>query len=333
MLRRYVHFPKTHEYLNHTPPLYGLGVHNDFQPFELFGFILVDDVQPKSGGTCIWPTSPQRLYECLDHEQSYGFHPNDSYGPSLAKTLEEVPPVEFVGNAGDVLFLHPMMLHSSGIHSAAQGSGRLRIATVMEWQRARPEGQRTLMWTLNDGSRALPALDPTQAINRQPTGFFAGGNGAGNGSLTNVRSDRSFAPALDGRDPASEADQEVYLIHHHDAAEYLTGPAVPRPDDMWQNWAFNPEEDEAPNIVDEQPWWERHGIKAPQTIYKLSDIASLHEDGQWRLDDAVPDATPAPIMEGLLPESVFSSAEMPAAKLGRGGKAPSNVPAPKARAQ
>ena len=37
MLRRYVHFPKTSEYLSHTPPLYGLGVHNDFQPFELFG--------------------------------------------------------------------------------------------------------------------------------------------------------------------------------------------------------------------------------------------------------------------------------------------------------
>ena len=62
-------------------------------------------MQPKSGGTCIWPTSPQRLYECLDHEQSYGFHPNDSYGPSLAQTLEEVPPVEFVGSAGDVIFL------------------------------------------------------------------------------------------------------------------------------------------------------------------------------------------------------------------------------------
>jgi hypothetical protein len=30
----------------------------------------------------------------------------------------------------------------------------------------------------------------------------------------------------------------VQLIHHHDAAEYL-GPAVPRPDDMWANWAFD----------------------------------------------------------------------------------------------
>lgn len=48
---QYVHFPKTSERLDHTPPLYGLGVHNDFQPFECFGFILIDDVEPKSGGT------------------------------------------------------------------------------------------------------------------------------------------------------------------------------------------------------------------------------------------------------------------------------------------
>jgi hypothetical protein len=311
-----VHFPKTSKYLNRTPPLYGLGVHNDFQPFELFGFIILEDVSPKSGGTCIWPTSPHRLYECVDHEQSYGFHPNEAYGPTLAMTLEEVSPVEFVGKAGDVMFLHPQMLHSAGIHSATQGSGQLRIATVMEWQRARPEGQRTLMWTLNDGSRALPALDPAKAMDQQPTGFFASGNGAGNGSLTNVRSDRSFAPALDGRDPASEADQEVYIIHHHDAAEFLPGPAVPKPGDMWQNWAFNSNADEPPNIVDELPWWERHNIKAPQTIYKLCDIASLGEHGRWRLDDQVKAPVPAPIVDGILPESVLSSREMQARRTG-----------------
>ena len=66
------------------------------------------------------------------------------------------------------------------------------------------------MWTLNDGSRAQPALDPTKATNHdlQPPGFFASGNGAGNGSLTNVRSDRSFAAALDGR---------AVSIHKHSA--------------------------------------------------------------------------------------------------------------------
>jgi hypothetical protein len=99
---QYIHFP-THKQAE--PPLYGLGPHSDTQPGELFGFVYLDDVPPRSGGTCIWPTSPQRLYSCLDHEQSYGFHPNSSFGPTFRKTVEEVPPVEFVGSAGDVIFL------------------------------------------------------------------------------------------------------------------------------------------------------------------------------------------------------------------------------------
>ena len=53
-------------------PLFGLGPHSDTQPGELFGFVYLDDVPPKSGGTCIWPTSPQRLYSCFENEQSYG---------------------------------------------------------------------------------------------------------------------------------------------------------------------------------------------------------------------------------------------------------------------
>ena len=64
------------------------------------------------------------------------------------------------------------MLHSAGIHSAAYGGGTPRIATVMEWQRARPPGPRTMWWTLNDGSRALPALDPTCAQSK--AGAFSG---------------------------------------------------------------------------------------------------------------------------------------------------------------
>ena len=98
-----------------------------------------------------------------------------------------------------------------------------------------------------------------------------------------VQADGSWPRAMDGRDPASEADHEVQLIHHHDAAEYL-GPAVRRPDDMWQNWSFYPDGDEAPEIVSEQPWWERHNVRPPQTIFKLKDVATLGDDGIWRLD-------------------------------------------------
>ena len=99
---QYVHFPSSKQT---EPPLHGLGPHSDTQPGELFGFVYLDDVPPRSGGTCIWPTSPQRLFSCLDNEQSYGFHPNAGFGPAFRKTVEEVAPVEFVGSAGDVIFL------------------------------------------------------------------------------------------------------------------------------------------------------------------------------------------------------------------------------------
>ena len=182
---------------------------------------------------------------------------------------------------------HPLMLHSAGIHSAAHGAGTLRIATVMEWQRARPaEGERVLWWTLNDASRAVDPTDTTREMIHQEHFFNC-----------MVQADGSFAPALDGRDPASEADHEVQLIHHHDAAEYL-GPAVPRPDDMWQNWLFDPRDDTPPEIVVEEPWWERHNLRPPQTVFKLKDVATLGKDGVWRLDAQtkrpVPDRIPTP---------------------------------------
>eukprot|EP01047_Picozoa_sp_COSAG01_P003061 COSAG01_NODE_88_length_27337_cov_22.941699_5_plen_78_part_00 len=59
------------------------------------------------------------------------------------------------------------------------------------------------------------------------------------------------------------------------------------PDDMWQNWRFEMAPDRTAmnmNIVEEAPWWVRHRLQPPQTIYRLKDVASLGEDGVWRLD-------------------------------------------------
>jgi hypothetical protein len=149
----------------------------------------------------------------------------------------------------------------------------------MEWQRARPaEGQRVLWWTLNDASRAVSPTDTTSSSSRREMvnqeHFFN----------CMVQADGSFAPPLDGRDPASEAEHEVQLIQHHDAAEYLGQPAVPRPDDMWENWLFDPRDDAPPEITVEEPWWVRHNLRPPQTIFKLKDVATLGDDGIWRLD-------------------------------------------------
>ena len=87
--------------------------------------------------------------------------------------------------------------------------------------------------------------------------------------------------------------------------------------------------------MDEAPWWERHNIQTPQTIYRLDDIASLDEEGGgvWRLDDQPSKLTRdlpllviawlffqrlfliagvdvrEPISDGILPESIYSIAE------------------------
>jgi hypothetical protein len=82
----YVHFPRS------EPG--GLGPHNDSMPAELFGMVYLDHVPPFSGGTCVWPTSPQRLYECLDSEHRCGFTPNERYSPTFEDIVATVQPVE-----------------------------------------------------------------------------------------------------------------------------------------------------------------------------------------------------------------------------------------------
>ena len=99
-----VHFPRAE--VNSA----SLGPHNDSAPFELFGIVYLSDVPPHSGGTTIWPASPHALWECLDCEHRHGFNPNERYQPTFDSILQNTQPVEFVGGAGDVMFLHPAMI-------------------------------------------------------------------------------------------------------------------------------------------------------------------------------------------------------------------------------
>jgi hypothetical protein len=160
--------------------------------------------------------------------------------------------------AGDVMFLHPAMVHSAGVNSSAHGGGTLRMATIMEFQRARPaEGRhKRVLWWQRPGDRA-------------------GGR---------ARPDGTFAPAADGRSPAEQAEDRVEVMWNMDAAEYMV-PYRPRPADMWDRWSFSADAPERADVVIEAPWWERHGISLPHTIYQLQDIATLDEEGGlWRLD-------------------------------------------------
>ena len=74
----------------------------------------------------------------------------------------------------------------------------------------------------------------------------------------------------------------LLAIRNMDAAEYMT-PYQPRPDDIWERWSFAPEAPEVANAVVEPPWWERHHISPPHTIYKMQDIADLEPSGLWKL--------------------------------------------------
>ena len=95
----------------------------------------------------------------------------------------------------DVMFLHPGMIHSAGINTASKGGGTLRIATVMEWQRARPQDQkRSLWWTLNDNTRAV-SRGPRDRLEYN----------------LRCRPDGSFAKAMDGRDPAGKGFADLSI--------------------------------------------------------------------------------------------------------------------------
>ena len=107
--------------------------------------VYLDTVPPKSGGTTIWPTSPQQLWDTLDSEHNCGFNPvrplagttfertfrslfwgrillflthirqhlaqNAEYSSRFQHILDTVEPVEFVGGVGGAPHLS---LHFSG---------------------------------------------------------------------------------------------------------------------------------------------------------------------------------------------------------------------------
>ena len=52
----------------------------------------------------------------------------------------------------------------------------------------------------------------------------------------------------------------------------------PRPDGIWERWRFDFVAEGEEQVVEERPWWERHNITLPRTIYKLKEIATLDEE-------------------------------------------------------
>ena len=56
----------------------------------------------------------------------------------------------------------------------------------------------------------------------------------------------------------------------------------PRPAGIWERWKFDWVAEGEEQVVEEQPWWERHNIKLPRTIYKLKEVATLDKEAVSR---------------------------------------------------
>jgi hypothetical protein len=267
----YILFPKT----DPGKP----GPHHDSIPCDLFAMLYLSDVRPRSGGTIVWPASHRMLYEGLDYEQRHGFSPNAGYAPMLDHIKVNVQPVELVGAAGDVCFFHPSLIHSGGLNHAS-ASGDIRIASPLDFQRARPAGTRPpLMWEL--GQHPLGTSYNSKAelakLEDKSVGSLQGALAFG---PRRALPDGSFPPPDDEAAPEVDGGRVAKLIWHHDTLEYAT-PIKPRSDDMWEGWNLG-RTAVMHNVVEQPPWWELHGLSIPTPDTRLHELA-VFERGLWRL--------------------------------------------------
>jgi hypothetical protein len=78
----------------------------------LVGIEMLTDIQPGGGGTAVRPGSHREIARFLMTAEPEGI----GY-PALRRFCDELkgyPPVEIVGDAGDVLWMHPHLVHARG---------------------------------------------------------------------------------------------------------------------------------------------------------------------------------------------------------------------------
>ena len=51
----------------------------------------------------------------------------------------------------------------------------------------------------------------------------------------------------------------------------FSGPTHPPPSDMWQRWNLGKEEVTG-DVVEEEPWWQKHGLEIPTPDRELAHI-------------------------------------------------------------
>lgn len=113
--------------------------HADNAAAHLSAMVIVDTTPPGTGGFTVWPESHRRLHMHWDtvHGGAISPHKRESYRLARDAVLRDTPPVEFTGEAGDVVFWHPRILHSAGINRSADGGvPRVRVIVPCDYQRA-----------------------------------------------------------------------------------------------------------------------------------------------------------------------------------------------------
>lgn len=127
----YVVFPKPPDSEGRLAP------HADHTAADLSAMVFVDEVPPNCGGFTIWPGSHHVVHPHSDTAHGpIGPDRAEAYAPARDDALRETTPVEFSGNAGDVIFWHPRLLHSGGInHSADQEQPVPRLIVPCDYQR------------------------------------------------------------------------------------------------------------------------------------------------------------------------------------------------------
>jgi hypothetical protein len=240
-----------------TDPETRLGPHMDQSMTEMMAVIYLQDVGPRAGGFTVFPTSPQRMYPTS--AQGLNWVATERSETALNAVMAEVQPLEFTGQAGDVLFCHGWMVHSAGIHE----SDRIRMAVVADFNKVRERSH--MRWT-------AAAKGGGRRVNCDMSGVF------------------TFPE--DGDDDPADGLREVTNQWHMDCNEFARSQQQPFAD-MFSEWNLG-QRPVAGHVVDEPAWWEKYNLPhLPAGItprggggtpaVPLDSIASYEGAGRWRV--------------------------------------------------
>lgn len=99
--------------------------------------VIVGEVPPQCGGFTVWPGSHLIVHPFSDTVHGpVGPDHSEAYAQARDDVLRKVTPVELSGQAGDVIFWHPRLMHSGGINrSASLERPVLRLIVPCDYQR------------------------------------------------------------------------------------------------------------------------------------------------------------------------------------------------------